>query len=114
MATSSCSASTCRPDRMKRIRTLLVAILMVPVGGCAPDRDPSFVDDRVARLDHAELNPVVVKPTVVSRDTMFTIITLVRVVNDSQLVAVNFRQPYLRLIDRRTGRLVAMLGRGGG
>jgi hypothetical protein len=51
---------------------------------------------------------------VVSSDTMFTIVTLVRVVNDSQLVAVNFRQPYLRLIDRRTGKLVAMLGRAGG
>jgi hypothetical protein len=90
-----------------------IAILFV-VAACSRDRDPSLVDDKMPRLDHAAFHPVLVKPALVSADTMFSIITLVRVANDTQLVAVNVRQPYLRLIDRRTGTLVAMLGKLGG
>jgi hypothetical protein len=81
---------------------------------CAGDKDPSIPNEGVARLTHARFRPALVKSTVLATDTMFSMLVEIRVVNDSQLVAIDFRPPYFRLIDRRTGALIATLGRRGG
>jgi hypothetical protein len=77
------------------------------------DRSTGEVDPSIKRLDHAAFNPVRVTGSVLSADTNFSILVDVAVANDSQVVVVNFRQPYLRVIDRRSGAVVGMLGRGG-